>query len=188
MSRKVLSIVAVVLAVLLVAPGALAQESPTEIIQSYYAELQQSVVSGGATPALLDLFSDDATIMLTALSPDPVQGKQAIQSVFASILPMLQGLQTTMGDVSVEGETVTVNYTLTVANTEGPIPATDTFVIRDGKIQSLKIDIAPEALAGSGAAAAPDTLPTSGGPGFLLPGLLLATGAALAGLSRRLAH
>lgn len=184
MSKKMLFVVAVLLAVLMAGPGALAQD----IIQSYYAELQQAVVAGGATPALLDLFADDATIILTALSPDPVQGKEAIQSVFASILPMLQGLQTTLGDVTTEGETVTVNYTLTVASTQGAIPATDTFVIRDGKIQSLKIDIAPEALAATGAAAAPGTLPTSGGVGLFLPGLLIAGGAALAALSRRLAR
>ncbi|MBN1660969.1 MAG: nuclear transport factor 2 family protein [Anaerolineae bacterium] len=188
MSKKMLLIVTVVLAVLVAVPGAFAQGTAQDVIQSYYAELEQAVVSGGATPALLDLFADDATIILTALSPDPVQGKEAIQTVFASILPMLQGLKTTMGDVTIEGETLTVNYTLTVASTEGAIPATDTFVIRDGKIQSLKIDIAPEALAGTTAGATPATLPTSGGPGVLFPALLVLGGAALATLSRRVAR
>jgi ketosteroid isomerase-like protein len=187
MSKKMLLIVPVVLVALLAAPVALAQDAPADVVQSYYTALEEAA-AGGDTDALLNLFADDATVTVEALSPQPVQGKEAIQSVFGGMMAMMQGLAVTMGDVSVDGDTVTVSYTLNVASTEGGIPATDTFVIQDGKIQSLTIDIAAGALAGAGAAAAPGALPTSGGPAVFFPALLIAGGTALAALSRRISR
>ena len=59
------------------------------------------------------------------------------------------------------------------------MPATDTFVIADGKIQSLTIELA--------ATETPAVLPTTGGAGLnLLPGLLALGGGALAFMGRRL--
>jgi len=166
----------------------MAQEAtPGELVEQYYAALGQAA-STGDTAALLDLFADDATIDIVGLSPQPVQGKEAMQSAFAGMFALLQGLTITMGDVSVEGDQVTATYTMNVAGMEGSVQATDTFVVSEGKIQSLTIQIAPEVLAGVGAAAAPAGLPATGGAvANLFPGLLLLGGMALVALSRRFA-
>ena len=175
------AVLVVVLATLLVAPGAMAQTSPADVVQGYYGALGQAAASGDFA-ALLDLFADDATITVPVLSPAPVSGKAAIQSTIGGILNMLQGLSVTVGDMAVEGDQVTVNYTLSVAAQEQAIPATDTFVIQDGKIQALTIEISAQALA----VPAPAALPQTGGPvGGLLPAFLLLGGATLAGLGRR---
>lgn len=182
MRKNTVGILVVALAILLVAPSVMAQTSPTDVVQGYYAALGQAATSGDFT-ALLDLFADDATITIPVLSPEPVSGKDAIQSTMGGMLTMLQGLEVTVGDMAVEGDQVTVSYTLSVAAMEQPIPATDTFVIQDGMIQSLTIDIAAEAL---GPVPTPYDLPETGGPvGSLLPGLLVLGGAALVGLGRR---
>ena len=184
MRKTVVGISVVFLAILLVTPSVMAQSSPEEVVQSYYTALGQAATSGDFT-ALLDLFADDATITVPALSPAPVSGKEAIQSTMGGMLTMLQGLEVTVGDMTVDGDQVTVSYTLSVAAMEQPIPATDTFVIQDGQIQSLTIDIATEAMA----VPTPYDLPETGGPvGSLLPGLLVFGGAALVGLSRRLSR
>ncbi len=183
--RKHTTIVLVaILAAALIAPSVLAQEpSPTDTVQSYYTALGEAAASGDLT-ALLDLFADDATITVPALSPDPVGGKEAIQTTIGGILTMLQGLQIAVGDIAVEGDQVTVTYTVTVAGMENPIPATDTFVIQGGKIQSLTIDISAEAMT---AMPSPAELPQTGGPALpLLPGLLVAGGAVFVALGRRL--
>ena len=190
MNTKVASILTAVLLLSLLAPVAgsvaLAQEAtPESIVQQYYTALGEAA-STGDTAALLDLFADDATVDIPGLSPQPVQGKEAMQSTFAGMLALLQGLTVTMGDLSVEGDQVTVNYTMAVAGMEGAVPATDTFVIGEGKIRSLTIQIAPEVLAGVGAASPADLPQTGGAVASLFPGLLLLGGAALVALSRRL--
>ncbi len=170
------------LAILLVAPVARAQALPTEVVQGYYTALGQAAATGDLNP-LLDLFAEDATLTVPALTPTPVEGKEAIRTTMGGILALLQGLNITLDEVTGEGDQVTVRYTLSVASAGKPIPATDTFVIQNGKIRSLTITIAAEALA---AMPTPSALPTTGGPvGSLLPGLLALGGAALVGLSRR---
>jgi ketosteroid isomerase-like protein len=188
MSKKSVWIVTVLLAALLIAPGAVAQEpSPADLVQSYYAALEEAAASGDTT-ALLDLFADDATVSVAALAPQPVQGKEAIQSVLGSIVNMLQGLEVTLGEVSTSEDTVTVEYTMQVQGMEGDLPAIDTFVVQDGLIQSLTIEIAPEAL-GAATTTPPATLPATGGPaGVLLPGLVILGGVALAAVGRRLSR
>jgi hypothetical protein len=141
--------------------------------------------AGGDVVAILDLFADDASVMIVGMSPEPVQGKEAIQSTFSGMLALMQGLNITMGDVTVDGEQVVVNYLMAPAGQTEGIPATDTFVVVDGKIQSLTIQLSPETLAGL-AQPTPYELPETGGPvSGLLPGLLVLGGVALAGLSRR---
>ncbi len=185
MRKKTVQILIAVLAILLVAPSAMAQTSPLDVVQGYYTALGQAAAGGDLTP-LLDLLADDATVTIPALSPAPVSGKEAIRTTMGGVLALMQGLKVTVGDIKVEGDQVTVSYTLSVASAEKPIPATDTFVIRDGKIQSLTINIAAEALASM---PTPYTLPQTGGPvGSLLPGLLVLGGAALVALSRRFSH
>lgn len=185
MRKNVLWIVPVVLAILLVAPGVMAQDaSPTDVVQGYYAALGEAAASGDTT-ALLDLFADDATVTIAGLSPQPVQGKEAMQAAFAGMLSMLKGVTITVGDISADGDTVTVTYTMVVEGVEGEVATTDTFVISDGKIQSLTIEIASEALAGV-TGATPTQLPETGGPvAGMLPGLLVLGGAAFVALSRR---
>jgi uncharacterized protein (TIGR02246 family) len=183
MRKNTVRFLVVTLAILLVAPSVMAQESPADVVQGYYAALAEAAGTGDVT-AMLDLFADDATVTIVGLSPQPVQGKEAMQAAFAGMFSMLKGVEVTVGDVAVDGDTVTVTYTMAVEGM-GEIPATDTFVIQDGKIQSLSIEIAPEALAGA-AAAVPEQLPTTGGPvSGLLPGLLVLGGAAFVALSRR---
>jgi len=187
MRKNTVWIVTVIITVLLVAPNVMAQEaSPTEVVQSYYATLGEAATSGDMT-AVLNLFADDATITIAGLSPEPVTGKEAIQATMGGMFTMLQGMTITVGDISTEGDQVTVTYTMAVEGV-GEIPATDTFVIRDGKIQSLTIQISPEILAGV-TGAQPTTLPQTGGSvGSLLQGLLLLGGAGLVALGRRLSH
>lgn len=179
----------VVLAILLVSPSVMAQEaSPAEVAQNYYAALGQAAVTGDTTP-VLDLFADDATVMIVGLSTEPVQGKEAIQATFGGMLAMLQGLTITMGDMSVDGDTVTATYAMSTAGAE-QVPVTDTFVVQDGKIQSMTMEIAPEGLAATAAAepaaTEPVALPETGGAvGGLFPGLVVVAGAALVALGRR---
>jgi ketosteroid isomerase-like protein len=161
------------------------------VVQGYYLALGDAA-AGGDLAAVLDLFADDATVTLTALSPEPVSGKEAMQSVFAGLFSMLQGVTFTVEGMAVEGDQVTVDYTMTVASMPVPIPAADTFVVVDGKIQSLVLEISPEAMAGAPATAAgddPAALPETGGAGLgSLPGLLILAGGAMAAASRRLSR
>lgn len=179
-------ILIVALAMLLVTPTVLAQSaSPSDVVQGYYAALQQAA-AGGDTAALLDLFADDATITVPGLTPQPVAGKEAIQATLGGMFSILQGLTVTLGNVAVDGDKVTVSYTMTSAGSSTPVPATDTFVIQDGKIKSLTIEIAAEALAAV-SSPVPTALPVSGGAGSaLLPGLMVMAGAGLLALRRRL--
>ena len=185
MRKSLLWITTMLLAALLLAPGAWAQTlSPEEVVQAYYVALEEAAASGDFS-ALLDLFVDDATVM-APLSPVPVTGKTAMQAMFAGMSAMMKGMSITVGDISVEGDQVTVSYTMAVEGMAGEIPATDTFVVQESKIQSLTIEIAPQALAGI---TQPSALPTTGGAGVnLLPGLLVLGGAALVALSWRLKH
>ncbi|MFN2224649.1 MAG: nuclear transport factor 2 family protein, partial [Anaerolineae bacterium] len=147
MNTKAGSIVTIVLLLSLLVPAlagvALAQETtPEAVVQEYYTTLGQAAGTGDTAP-LLDLFADDATINIPGLSPQPVQGKEAMKNTFAGMFALLQGLTVTVGDVTVEGDQVTVTYTMAVAGMEGNIPATDTFVVQENKIQSLTIQLAP---------------------------------------------
>lgn len=187
MHKRTHGILIAAFALLLIAPGALAQgATPAEVVQGYYAALSQAA-AGGDTAGLLDLFADDATVEVTGLTPQPVSGKEAIQSTLGGMFALLQGLTVTVGDVAVDGDRAVVNYTMATAGSPTAIAATDTFVIQEGKIQSLTIALAPEVLAGATASAAtPTALPATGGPvSGLLPGLLALGGAALMALSRR---
>jgi ketosteroid isomerase-like protein len=182
MRKNAVGIVVVALAILLVVPSAMAQTSPADVVQSYYAALGEAA-AGGDTAALLALFADDATVNVTGVTPAAVEGKEAIQSTLGNMFALLQGVTITLGEVTAEGDTVTTTYTLALPGQASPIPATDTFVIQDGKIQSLTMTIDLTAMA---AAPTPPSLPATGGPvSGLLPGLLALGGAALAGLSRR---
>lgn len=182
MKKNTARILMVALAILLVAPSVMAQASPTDVVQSYYAALGEAA-AGGDTTALLALFADDATVDVAGITPGAVEGKEAIQSTLGSMFALLQGVTVTLGEVTAEGDTVTTSYTLALPGQASPIPATDTFVIQDGKIQSLTMTID---LTGMAAASTPPSLPATGGPmSGLLPGLLVLAGAALAGLSRR---
>jgi ketosteroid isomerase-like protein len=174
------------LAILVVGPSVLAQASPAEVVQSYYTALGEAAATGD-TAGLMDLFADEATISVVGLTPEPVAGKEAIQGTMGGMFALLQGLTVTVGEVTVEGGQVTVAYTMAVEGI-GEIPATDTFAIAGGKIQSLSIQLSPEALAGLVQPVLYD-LPETGGPvGGLLPGLLVFGGAAFVALSRRFAR
>jgi ketosteroid isomerase-like protein len=183
MRKTAVGILVVVLAVLLVTPSVLAQATPEEVVQNYYTALGEAATTGDAT-GLLDLFADEATISVVGLTPEPVAGKAAIQGTMGGMFALLQGLTVTVGEVTVEGDQVTVAYTMAVEGM-GEIPATDTFVIADGQIQSLAIQLSPEAMAGLVQPVLYD-LPETGGPviGFL-PGLLVLGGGAIVALSRR---
>ncbi|MGD8624220.1 MAG: nuclear transport factor 2 family protein [Anaerolineae bacterium] len=182
MHKNSVAILVVALVILLAAPSVMAQTaSPTDVVQSYYAALGEAA-AGGDTAALLALFADDATVEIVGITPEPVAGKEAIQSTLGNMFALLQGVTISLGEVTTEGDTVTATYSLALPGQDNPIPATDTFVIQDGQIQSLTIDIATEALA----VPTPYDLPQTGGPvGSLLPALLVFGGAALVGLSRR---
>lgn len=183
MRKKVFGLAILVFAIVLVAPGAMAQASPAEVVQSYYAALGEAATTGD-TAGLMDLFADDATISVVGLTPEPVAGKEAIQGTMGGMFAMLKGLTITMGEVTVDGDQVTVAYTMVVEGM-GEIPATDTFMIVDGKIQSLAIQLAPEVMAGF---VQPElyALPETGGPVTgLLPGLMVLGGAAFVALGRR---
>lgn len=183
MRNKVAGITVLVLAIVLAAQGAMAQASPAEVVQSYYAALGEAATTGD-TAGLMALFADDATISVVGLTPEPVAGKEAIQGTMGGMFAMLKELTVTMGEVVVDGDQVTVTYTMAVGGM-GEIPATDTFVIVDGKIQSLAIQLASEAMAGF-VQPDPYALPETGGPvGGLLPGLMVFGGVALVALGRR---
>jgi ketosteroid isomerase-like protein len=152
--------------------------SPEEVVQGYYAALTESLSAGDFT-TVLEFFAEDATLTVPALSEQPITGTAMMQTVFGGLSTTLQGATITLGEISVEGDRVTVTYEISSPASETPMPATDTFVIADGKIQSLTIELA--------ATEAPVVLPTTGGAGLdLLPGLLALGGGALALLGRRL--
>ena len=185
MKKNPAKILVVVLAILLVAPSVMAQTSPTDVVQSYYAALGEAA-AGGDTTALLALFADDATVDVAGITPGAVEGKEAIQSTLGNMFALLQGVTITLGEVSTEGDTVTATYTLALQGQANPIPATDTFVIQEGQIQALTIAIDFTAMP---AVPTPYNLPATGGPvSGLLPGLLVLGGAAFVGLSRRLSR
>jgi ketosteroid isomerase-like protein len=182
MRKNSVGILVVALVILLAAPSVMAQTSPTDVVRSYYAALGEAA-AGGDTAALLALFADDATVDVTGITPGAVEDKEAIQSTLGNMFALLQGVTITLGEVAVEGDTVTTTYTLALPGQASPIPATDTFVIQDGKIQSLNMSIDPTAMA---ATPTPYSLPVTGGPvSGLLPGLLVLGGAALVVLGRR---
>ena len=182
MKKNTARILIVALAILLVAPSIMAQTSPTDVVQSYYAALGDAAAAGDTT-ALLALFADDATVEVTGITPGAVKGKEAIQSTLGNMFALLQGVTITLGEVTAEGNTVTATYTLALPGQASPIPATDTFVIQEGKIQALTIAIDFTAMP---AVPTPYDLPETGGPvSGLLPGLLVLGGVALAGLSCR---
>lgn len=185
MRKNVVGILIVALAILLVAPSAMAQASPTDVVRSYYAALGEAA-AGGDTAALLALFADDATVEVTGITPGVVEGKEAIRSTLGSMFSLLRGVTITLGEITAEGNTVTATYTLTLPGQASPIPARDTFVIQEGKIKSLTMAVDLTAMA---AASTPSSLPKTGGPvGSLWPGVLVLGGAALVGLSRRFAR
>jgi len=179
MYKRLFWITGVLLVALILAPGAAAQaSSPEEVVQAYYAALGESAVTGDFT-GILDLFAEDATLTVPALSPQPIVGKEMMQATFAGMSSMLKGMNITVDEITTDGDQVTVNYRMTTAQAESETPATDTFEIKDGKIQALTIEIAAQD--------APVVLPTTGAAGLnLLPGLLVLGGGALVALGRRL--
>lgn len=183
MRKNTVGMLVVVLAILLVAPCAMAQTATMDVVQSYYAALGEAA-AGGDTAALIDLFADDATADVKGITPGAVTGKEAIQGTLGNMFALLQGVTVTLDEVTAEGDTVTTTYTLALPGQDGAIPATDTFVIKDGKIQALTIAIDLTAMPGT---ATTYTLPATGGAvSSLLPGLLVLAGAAFVGLGRRL--
>ena len=128
---------------------------------------------------------------MAALSPQPITGKTMMQTMFTGMATMLKDVTITVDEISAEGEQVTVHYRMAAPGIEGEIHATDTFVVKEGKIQSLTIQIAPEDLGKMANIAPSAPLPVTGAArDGLLPGLLVLGGAALIALgtlSRRLA-
>jgi len=182
--RRIVTITIALLAALLVAAVAWAQApSPEEVVKAYYAALSEAAATGDFS-AILDLFADDATVTVAALSPQPITGKTMMQTMFAGMSKMLKGVTITVDEISAEGDQVTVRYRMASPEVEGEIHATDTFVVKEGKIQSLAIEIAPEDLS----KLAGFTLPVTGAASGvnLLPALLVAAGAGLAALGWRL--
>ncbi len=181
MRKYLIFLVAVLAAALTLAPAAGAQ-APTaqEVVQAYYEALGKAAASGDLT-ALANLFADDATVSVPAISPKPVQGKAMMQAVFGGILNLLKGASIKVDDLAVEGEKVTVRYRLVAAAAQTEVKATDTFTIKDGKIQSLTIEVAAETL--------PKSLPVTGAAaGNLALGLLTLAGLASLALGRRWAR
>lgn len=179
------------LAALLLVPAAWAQApSPEEAVQAYYVALGQAAASEDLT-ALLDLFADDATVTMAALSPQPISGKAMMQTMFTGMAGMLKTATINVDEIAAEGEQVTVAYRMTLASVEGDIHATDTFVVREGKIQSLTIQIAPEDLGKLAGIVPTGALPATGAAKGAWPPALLGLGGvaliALGVLGRRLA-
>ncbi|MFZ5916194.1 MAG: nuclear transport factor 2 family protein [Chloroflexota bacterium] len=179
MRKKIGWVVGVLLLALALAPAAAAQApSPQEVVQSYYAALAEGLVAGDFS-GVLALFAEDATLTIPMLSEQPIAGTAMMQAMFGGMSTMLQGASIEVGEMTTEGDQVTVSYEITTPASETAMPATDTFVITDGKIQALTITIAP--------AAAPAVLPTTGATTLnQLPALLVLGGGALVALGRRL--
>jgi len=182
--RRTVAIAIALLAALLIATAAWAQApSPEEVVKAYYAALGEAAATGDFS-AILDLFADDATVTMAALSPQPIAGKTMMQAMFAGMSKMLKGVTITVDEISAEGDRVTVRYRMTSPEVEGEIHATDTFVVEEGKIRSLTIEISPEDLSKLAGFTLPVTGAASGGS--LLPVLLIAAGAGLTALGWRL--
>ena len=176
MRKNLLLTTGVLLAALLLVPVAWAQApSPEEVAQAYYAALGEAATSGDLT-ALLDLFADDATVTMAALSPQPISGKAMMQTMFTGMAGMLKTATITVDEIAAEGDQVTVTYRMTVASVEGDIHATDTFVVREGKIQSLTIQIAAEDLGKLAGIVPTGALPTTGAAKGAWPPAILALG------------
>jgi LPXTG-motif cell wall-anchored protein len=176
MRKNLLLITGVLSVALLLAPMASAQSpSPQEVVQAYYAALGEASTSGGFT-ALLDLFADNATVTMAALSPQPISGKTMLQTMFTGMAAMLKGVAITADGIATEGGQVTVTYRMTVPVVGGDIHATDTFVVQDGKIQSLNIQIAPEDLGKLAGIAPAAPLPTTGAEKGAWPPAILGLG------------
>jgi ketosteroid isomerase-like protein len=169
----------VLLLALMLAPAAAAQApSPQEVVQSYYVALAEGLTAGDFS-GVLELFAEDATLTIPMLSEQPIAGTAMMQAMFGGMSTMLQGASIEVGEITTEGDQVTVTYEITTPASETPMPATDTFVIADGKIQALTIAIA--------SVATPAVLPTTGATTLnLLPGLLVLGGSAMVALGRRL--
>ena len=183
MKRMAAIITGVVFLALVLVPGVWAQApTPEETVQAYYVALGEAVASGDVSE-LLDLFADDATLTIPAISETPVQGKETMQSLFAGMSMMIQGMTITVDEMATEGDQVTVTYRMTSETMGNEMSATDTFTVKDGKITSLTIQMSDEALT---PVTLPATLPTTGAVGVnFLPGVLLIVGASLIGLGRK---
>ncbi len=180
MRKTFVSVVGVLLVALLLAPGVAAQTpSAQEVVQAYYQALGKAVAAGDPS-ALAELFADDATVTVPAISPQAVQGKENMKTVFGGVFTLIKGMSIKVDDIAVDGDKVTVQYRMVAADGKTEVKATDTFVVKDGKIQSLTIEIATKL---------PAALPVTGAAGgSLVPGLLLFGGAVLVALGRRLAR
>ncbi len=183
MRKTLLWTIGLLLTALFLVPVTWAQApSPEEVAQAYYAALGEAAASGDST-ALVDIFADNATVTMAALSPQPITGKTMMQTMFAGMAAMLKDVTITVDEIATEGEQVTVTYRMTMPGVEGEIHATDTFVVQEGKIQSLTTEIAPEDLGKLTGLASTGTLPTTGAAkGAGLPGLLSLGGVALIAL------
>ena len=181
MRKTLVSLVVVLLVALMLVPGIAAAQtaSAQEVVQAYYQALGQAAVAGDAA-AVADLFADDATVTVPAISPNPVQGKESMTAVFGGVFSLMKGMSIKTDDLAVDGDKVTVQYRMVTADEKTEIKATDTFVIKDGKIQTLTIEIAGKL---------PTALPVTGAAeGNLALGLLGLGGAALVALGRKLAR
>jgi len=122
-------------------------------------------------------------LTIPAISENPVQGKETMQSLFAGMSAMIQGMTITVDEMVTEGNQVTVTYRMTSETMGNEMSATDIFTVGDGKITSLTIQISGEALT---PVTLPATLPTTGATGVnFLPGILLIVGTSLIGLGRK---
>ena len=110
-------------AALLIAGTAQAADTPSEIVARHMAAFNK-----GDLAALLADYADDAVVLQSGTA---VQGKAAIQALFARIAaPPANGprRQLTVGRIWEEGRVGFVNWS------GGPVSGTDEFLIRDGKI------------------------------------------------------
>ena len=181
MKKAIAMVTGVIFLTLMLVPGVWAQApSPEETVQAYYAALGKAVETGDITDVLA-LFAEDATLTIPAISPQPVQGVEMMQSLFTGMSTMIQGMTITVEEMVTEGNQVTVTYKMASEAMGKETMATDTFTVKDGKITSLTIEFSDET-------PLPATLPTTGAVAgmTLLPGILLAAGASLIVLGRKI--
>jgi LPXTG-motif cell wall-anchored protein len=164
--RKTLPIaVGVLLLIALLVPAAGAQTTSAEdVVKQYYTALADLSAGKGDISALADLFADDASVTIPLVSSTPVVGKQAMLQAFTGVFSLLKGTSLQTRQITTDGDKITVQYIITSADNK-ETEATDTFIIQEGKIKSLTINIAT--------GSAPAQLPTTGASsnGLLLAGL-----------------
>lgn len=111
-------------AALLMAGTAQAADSPTDVVTRHMAAFNK-----GDLAAMMADYADDAVVLQSGTA---VQGKPAIQALFARIAAPPAGgakLQLTTTRIWEEGSVGFVTWT------GGPVSGTDQFLVRNGKIQ-----------------------------------------------------